>query len=93
MAGLQVELDRLDRTRRALDEVADALDRLGHRLPTGGELGAAAALVAAALAVGTGSAALVGVESRVLGAAVGAFREDMTHADAVAVTDLFRVGG
>lgn len=92
MSGLHVELDRLGRTQRALDEAADALDRLGHRLPTGGDLGAAAALVDAALAVATEGAALCGAESRVLGAAVGMCREDMAYTDAVAVTDLFRVG-
>lgn len=90
--GLHVDLERLARTRARLEDASEALDRLGHRAPAGRDLGEAAALVAAALALGTEAAARIGAEARVLATAVALFGEDMSRTDAVAVTDLFRLG-
>lgn len=91
MTDLHVELDRLGRTQRALDDAAEALDRLGHRLPPRGDLGEAAALVLAGLAVASEGAARLATEARVLGIAVGLSHDDMSYTDAVAVGERFRV--
>lgn len=98
MSAMRVRLDRLEQTRGALEDAAGDLDRLGHGVPggdlggePGGELGAAEPLVTAALAMATEAAARLGAEAGALAAAVGMFRDDMTYADAVTVTDLFAV--
>jgi hypothetical protein len=91
MTELHMDLHQLARLERAFEDAADALDRVGHRTPAGGDLGAAGALVNTGLAVATEGAARLASEARVLGIAVGMCREDMSYTDAVAVGELFRV--
>ena len=89
---MEIDFAQLRAAQRQLEDAGAALDGLGSTMPSGGDYGAAGALIELGFAIQAEASALLVAEASMLGFAVGLCADDMGYTDSQQAVDIITIG-